>query len=103
MVQYRENIFEVGDIVKLNSNDDIIMTIHNTYDNIIICRWFDKNYILQSAKFNQLELNIVQKISKLNQKEENEQEDDNSLNKILESTKDNIIPEIDIDEDEIPF
>ena len=81
-------IFEVGDIVKLNSNNDITMTIHDTHDDIIVCRWFDKNHILQSAEFNQLELNIIQKKLKLNQ-----EHNDSSNN----------IPEINIDEDEIPF
>jgi len=81
-------IFEVGDIVKLNSNDDITMTVHDTYDDMIVCRWFDQNHVLQSAEFNQLELNIIQKNSKLNQ------EHNNSSNNI---------PEIDIDEDEIPW
>ena len=54
-------IFDIGDIVKLNSNNDITMTIQDIYDDIIVCRWFDKNHILQSAEFNQLELTIIQK------------------------------------------
>jgi len=60
-------IFEVGDIVKLNSNDNITMTVHDAYDDMVVCRWFDKNHILQSAEFNKLELDMIQKNLQSNQ------------------------------------
>lgn len=85
-----EIIYEIGDVVKLNCSDDITMTINNVDNDVIMCRWFDKNHILQSANFNPIELDIIQKNSKLNQG----QECNNSSNNI---------PKINIDEDEVPF
>jgi len=79
-----EITLEIGDTVKLNSNDKIIMTVHDIYDDQIVCRWFDKNHILQSATFNPLELNILQKNSISNQ------DYNNPLNNISEIDKDEI-------------
>ncbi|HIP26983.1 MAG TPA: DUF2158 domain-containing protein [Flavobacteriaceae bacterium] len=78
--------FEVGDIVKLNSCD-VLMTIKNIDKNILTCRWFDKNDNIQNDKFNVAEISLVDKI-------ENHQDSSGSKNSI---------PEINIDEDEIPF
>lgn len=78
--------FKVGDIVKLNSSD-ILMTIKSIDNDILTCRWFDKNDTLQSAIFNKTEIYLVNGL-------------ENNQNYIESETE---ISEIDIDEDEIPF
>lgn len=77
--------FEIGDTVKLNSGGTL-MTVKIIDNNTITCRWFDKSDSLQSESFNTFEIEIINK-SKGTQ----------------ESITDNIIPTIDIDNDEIPF
>lgn len=52
--------FDIGDIVKLNSSD-VLMTIKSIDDDMLTCRWFDKNDTLRSSTFNILEINIVEK------------------------------------------
>lgn len=71
--------FDIGDTVKLNSSD-VLLTIKSIDDDILTCRWFDKNDILQSNTFNILEISLVEKIQAKQS-----------------------VPIIDIDEDEIPF
>lgn len=80
--------FDIGDIVSLNSSD-VLMTIQSIDNDILSCRWFDKNDILQNSKFNILEINIVKKI------EEKQQQ-------VYLAPKQSVSA-IDIDEDEIPF
>jgi len=82
--------FEVGDTVKLNSSD-IAMTIKSIDDNTLTCRWFDKNNNLESAEFN---INEVYSEGK-------KQKENNNSQELFK--KESVIPEIDIDEDEMPF
>ena len=53
--------FDTGDIVKLNSSD-ILMTINGIDNDMLTCRWFDKNDTLQSSIFNILEISLVDKV-----------------------------------------
>jgi len=53
--------FKVGDTVKLNSSD-MPMTIKSIDNDMLTCRWFDKNYILQSEEFGALEINLIDKV-----------------------------------------
>lgn len=53
--------FDIGDIVKLNSSD-VLMTIKSIDNDILECRWFDKNDNIQSEKFNIVEVNLVDKV-----------------------------------------
>lgn len=80
--------FDIGDTVNLNSSD-VLMTIQSIDDDILTCRWFDKNDILQNSTFNILEISIVEKI------EEKQQQAYSALKQSIQI--------IDIDEDEIPF
>jgi len=79
-----EVVFDIGDIVKLNSSD-VLMTIKNIDNDMLECRWFDKNNNIQNEKFNTLEIILVNKI------------------KNNQDSSDNEVVEINIDEDEIPF
>ncbi|HFU75827.1 MAG TPA: hypothetical protein ENK66_06220 [Arcobacter sp.] len=63
--------FNVGDIVKLNSND-VLMTIRNIDIDILECRWFDKNDNIQSEKFNVLEISLVDKVENHHNSSDNE-------------------------------
>lgn len=76
--------FNIGDIVKLNSSD-VLMTIKSLDNNLIECRWFDKNNHIQNDKFNIAEIILVDKARNYQ----------NSSNSEIE--------EINIDEDEMPF
>jgi uncharacterized protein YodC (DUF2158 family) len=82
----KEIEFNIGDVVKLNSSD-VLMTVKNIDNDILECRWFDKNNILQNEKFNALEINLVNKKQSYQASKQ----------------ESNYIPSIDIDEDEIPF
>lgn len=84
-----ESEYEIGDIVKLNSSD-VLMTIKSIDNDILTCRWFDKNGILRCSTFNILEINIVKKTK------EKQQE--------IHSTPEQSLPSIDdYDEDTLPF
>lgn len=52
--------FNIGDIVKLNSSD-VLMTIKSIDNDILECRWFDKNDNIQNDKFNIAEIILVNK------------------------------------------
>jgi len=82
--------FEIGDTVRLESGGPL-MTVKEINSQILICRWFDKNNNLQSSEFNTNEVYI----------EDNQQKENSNPQESF--TKENSIPEIDIDEDEIPF
>jgi len=53
--------FHIGDIVKLNSSD-VLMTIKSIDNDILECRWFDKNDNIQNEKFNTIEISLVDKV-----------------------------------------
>ncbi len=76
--------FNIGDTVSLNSSD-VLMTIQSINNDILSCRWFDKNDILQNSTFN---------ISEINIKEKQQQ---------VYLTTNQSVSTIDVDEDEIPF
>lgn len=80
--------FDIGDTVNLNSSD-VLMTIKSIDDDMLTCRWFDKNDTLQSSTFNILEIIIVEKIQEKQQQ-------------VYSAPKQSVLT-IDIDEDEIPF
>lgn len=86
--------FDIGDTVNLNSSD-VLMTIKSIDDDMLTCRWFDKNNILQNEKFNALEINLV------NKKQSYQAPKQQSYQQPKQQS--NYIPVIDIDEDEIPF
>ena len=82
--------FEIGDTVQLHSGGPL-MTIKEVHVEFLICRWFNKDDNLQSAEFN------IQEICLGNNLQKESSDSQQSF------TKENSIPEIDIDEDEIPF
>ena len=81
--------FNIGDTVNLNSSD-VLMTIKSIDGDMLTCRWFDKNDILQNSTFNILEISMVEKIQEKQQS-------------VVYSAPKQSLPTIDIDEDEIPF
>jgi uncharacterized protein YodC (DUF2158 family) len=82
----KEIEFNIGDVVKLNSSD-VLMTVKNIDNDILECRWFDKNNNIQNEIFNIKEVTLANKI----------EDDKNSIE------NQDIIPSIDIGNEDIPF
>jgi len=79
--------YNIGNTVRLQSGGPL-MTIKEIKNNILICRWFDKNQLC-SETFNTSEIYLDGINQKINTQD----------NDIKQAT----VPIIDIDEDEIPF
>ena len=85
-----ETEYNIGNTVRLQSGSPL-MTIKESNNNILTCRWFDNNQ-LYSEIFNASEIyldDINQKVNTQNYQDIN--------------VKKEIVPTIDIDEDETPF